>query len=246
MSEETSSDQSVLIQGVELGFVNVPLHHINLKSDIVSGPVTVGVRNSLPVENIQLLLGNDLAGDKVVVNPLVTSKPSFEKVTDPIEQEFPDLYPACAVTRAMAQKAIIDQDAAGVSDSEVDLSDTFMVHSEDQTFSPNPSLDDSDLLANSFMTDRGHKGLTRSLLIAEQEKDPELKLLCNKSLSEDEVSKVPTGYFKKDGVLMRKWRPPDIPADNEWKVNYQIVVPKCYRQEILNLAHDTPLAGHLG
>ena len=45
---------------------------------------------------------------------------------------------------------------------------------------------------------------------------------------------------------MRKWRPPEVPAGDEWSVNYQIVVPKPYRQEILNLAHETPLAGHLG
>ena len=45
---------------------------------------------------------------------------------------------------------------------------------------------------------------------------------------------------------MRKWRPPDIPAEDEWAVKYQIVVPKSYRQEILSLAHETPLAGHMG
>ena len=32
----------------------------------------------------------------------------------------------------------------------------------------------------------------------------------------------------------------------EWAVKYQIVVPKPYRPEILNMAHETPLAGHLG
>ena len=35
-------------------------------------------------------------------------------------------------------------------------------------------------------------------------------------------------------------------ADYEWQVKHQIVVPKSYRQEILSLAHETPLAGHLG
>ena len=45
---------------------------------------------------------------------------------------------------------------------------------------------------------------------------------------------------------MRKWRPPDVPAEDEWAVKYQIVVPKSHRQEILSLAHETPLAGHMG
>ena len=28
---------------------------------------------------------------------------------------------------------------------------------------------------------------------------------------------------------MRKWRPPDVSAEDEWTVNHQIVVPKVYR-----------------
>ena len=70
-SEKSSSGTSVLIQGVECGFVNVPLHNIYLSSDLVKGPVAVGIRPSLPFKGIHLLLGNDLAGDKVVVNPLL-------------------------------------------------------------------------------------------------------------------------------------------------------------------------------
>ena len=50
----------------------------------------------------------------------------------------------------------------------------------------------------------------------------------------------------KDGVLMRKWRPPTVPASHEWSVIYQIVVPQKYRSTVLSLAHDTPMAGHLG
>ena len=45
---------------------------------------------------------------------------------------------------------------------------------------------------------------------------------------------------------MRKWRPPDVSADDEWTVNHQIVVPRAYRPETLNLAHETPMSGHLG
>ena len=41
-SEKTSSGTSVLIQGVECGFVNVPLHNIYLSSDLVNGPVAIG------------------------------------------------------------------------------------------------------------------------------------------------------------------------------------------------------------
>ena len=39
---------------------------------------------------------------------------------------------------------------------------------------------------------------------------------------------------------------PDVEASHEWKIIYQIVVPPAYRHDILSLAHETPLAGHLG
>ena len=83
-SEKSSSGTSVLIQGVECGFVNVPLHNIYLSSDLVTGPVAVGIRPYLPFKGIHLLLGNDLAGDKVVVNPLLTSTPCVDQPPDPI------------------------------------------------------------------------------------------------------------------------------------------------------------------
>ena len=45
-SEKTSSGTSVLIQGVECGTVNIPLHHVNLSSDLVTGPVVIGIKPS--------------------------------------------------------------------------------------------------------------------------------------------------------------------------------------------------------
>ena len=45
---------------------------------------------------------------------------------------------------------------------------------------------------------------------------------------------------------MRKWRPFDVPADDEWAVYHQIVVPKSYRHEILSIAHESPMSGHPG
>ena len=45
---------------------------------------------------------------------------------------------------------------------------------------------------------------------------------------------------------MRQWRPPDVSVSDEWAVKHQIVVPKSYRDDILSLAHETPMSGHLG
>ena len=83
--------------------------------------VVIGITPSLPFKGVHLLLGNDLAGDKVVVNPLVTDTPNIGQTDDPIEQEIPDLYLSCAVTRAMAKKAILKN-----SNSDIDLTNTFI------------------------------------------------------------------------------------------------------------------------
>ena len=99
--EKSYSGESVLLQGVECGIVNVPLHHFFLTSDLVSRPVAVGVRSSLPIDGVHFLLGNDFARGKVVPSHVVTDKPKIEEVMGPIMEESPDLYPSCAVTCAM-------------------------------------------------------------------------------------------------------------------------------------------------
>ena len=45
---------------------------------------------------------------------------------------------------------------------------------------------------------------------------------------------------------MHKWCPSDVPADEEWTVLHQIVMPKKFRREIISLAHESAMAGHLG
>ena len=97
-SEKTSSGISVPIQGVECGTVNIPLHHVNLSSDLVTGHVVIGIKPALPFKGFHLPLGNDLAGDKVVVNPLVTDTPNIGQTDDPIQQEIPELYHSCTVS----------------------------------------------------------------------------------------------------------------------------------------------------
>ena len=70
--------------------------------------------------------------------------------------------------------------------------------------------------------------------------------LLERALDEKEIDQVPVCFYVKNDILMRKWRPPDVSAEDEWTVNHQIVVPRVYRPEILNLTHETPMSGHLG
>ena len=45
---------------------------------------------------------------------------------------------------------------------------------------------------------------------------------------------------------MRKWMPPNIPASEQWSVVHQIVVSKVDQIEIMKLAHESSMDGHLG
>ena len=203
-SEKTSSGTSVLIQGVECGFINVPLHNIYLSSDLVTGLVAVGIRPSLPFKGVHLLLGNDLAGDKVVVDPLLTNTPCVDQPPDPIEQEIPDLYPSCAVTRAMAKKA---NQNYGMQD--IYLVDTLIGQSFNDEISNSLSPRQSDIqtdfdtsrsntdLSPSVSNDQGHDQLSRSQLCKEQHSDPERSPLFERVLDENEMSQVPVCYYVK-------------------------------------------------
>ena len=106
LSDSTYSGDNVLLKGVDtsLGsYPSAPLHQVYISSSHVNGPVTVGITSSLPIDGIDFLLGNDLAGGKVVANSLVTSMPCNCQQLDPV----PNLDPACVVTRASKEQESI-------------------------------------------------------------------------------------------------------------------------------------------
>ena len=55
----------------------------------------------VPVKGVSLLLGNDLAGGKVVPDPIICEKPSL---IGEGEEENKELFHTCAITRVMAKK----------------------------------------------------------------------------------------------------------------------------------------------
>ena len=244
-SNESFTGNSVLLQGIELGTVQVPLHNLELSPEIVSGSIVVGLRPSLPVPGASLILRNDIAGGKVEANPCVPDTPSRD-VSDPVEA-VTELFPSCAVTRAMV-KANPGKD--------VEPGDDDMLTSAESTgelqdyISQSARTDATCISMESQAVSESRQSVENVIspqkLIVDQEKDQEIRKLKHGALNEKEAAKVPVCYFIRNGILMRKWRPPDVAASHEWKVIYQIVVPLAYRQGILSLAHGTPLAGHLG
>ena len=220
-SDKSYSGTNVLIKGVDsLKYSSVPLHNVYLSPNLVSGPVVLGIKPSLPFEGIHLLLGNDLAGDKVVGGPLLTNKPCCDQTPDPIEQEIPGLYPSCAVTRAMSKKQTIEEDV----DADVDLSNTFLgkVFESDRFDDTNEYNSSKKNLSKESFLNQGQP-VSKSSLIVEQKRDPEISPLFQKAVDDKDIS-----------------------AEDEWAVKYQVVIPKIYCSQVLSLAHETPMSGHLG
>ena len=232
LSPDTSTGTSVLIQGVELGYENTPLHKIYLKSNLVDGPVIVGIRERMPIDGISMILGNDLAGGKVVPNAVLINAPNVtDCVSNELEEEFPDIFPSCAVTRSMAKRM--------TENSRNCTNEKLLSPADDDKEKVSGDLENVDYDFNGVQ-------LSKEQLIKDQMQDPELKILANNCLTEEESYELPVCYFLKDGVLMRKWRPSTTPVDDEWENVYQIVMPKQYRIEIIKTAHSQRASGHFG
>ncbi|XP_071502498.1 uncharacterized protein [Diadema antillarum] len=167
-------------------------------------------------------------GGRVSVLPVVSEVPVYEQETEKLVDEFPEVFPTCAITRFRASEAERERKE---SESEISLVDTFFgkVTREDER------------------EQSWEEGVfSQPALIKAQMEDEELLKLREGALTVDEAKGVPECFYVKSGVLMRKWRPPDRPADEDWTVVDQTVVPPPYRKEILRLAHEIPMAGHMG
>lgn len=70
LSADSFCGSDVLCWGVKTSVLRAPLHTVVLRSPLVSGPV-VGLRPTLPGQGVAMILGNDLAGQRVFVNPEV-------------------------------------------------------------------------------------------------------------------------------------------------------------------------------
>ncbi len=265
LSERTATGTQVLVRGLEMGCTDVPLHRIHLNSKLVSGDVVVGVRAMLPVPGVTFILGNDLAGGNVWeksdggVPPIVVS--AVEKLGG--SSDCLDLYPACAITRAMAEKSVPDE-------TENILCNTFLVS---ENFSqPEPSIactdvedmmpvheshavddhktDKSDSMSESpFICDEHVKvcslsplySVTRDDLIKAQQADDTVQKLFSLAHEVGDKTSSPF-YFLQDGLLYRQQ---PMSSDFSLDPRIQIVVPLKFRKDLLQLSHQG-MAGHMG
>ena len=75
-----------------------------------------------------------------------------------------------------------------------------------------------------------------------QETDPSLESI--RKAADGHASTAGVGFLRKEGLLYRRWVPPG--RDREDMSVDQLVLPYNCQKTVLQLAHDIPLAGHLG
>ena len=212
LTENSFTGANVLISGVEMGVLEVPLHEVNIKSSLINGNIVIGMRPSLPVEGISLILGNDLAGERVMVDPRVVEKPRDDEETEKLAEKFPGIFPASVVTRSKKAKkeAIKEQ-----GEEEIGLSGTFLENIDGKFEERNKEKADNALMRNESRNvkenipekqeSESKSVISRQNLIVEQSKDKELLDLFKIALTPVEAEKVSVGYLIKENILMRKW-----------------------------------------
>ncbi len=230
-STESYTDTDVVVRGFGMGCVNVPLHHVFLKSDLVTGLVTLGVCLQLPVDGVDLILGNDLAGGQVFPRPLVVHEPSTTGISE-LDTQFASVFPVCAVTRAQSQKV----------EDVFDLSDTVLFSQPEKVTNVEPEVvpEETEFPVLMNLTSK----IGRSELAAAQNSDSSLATCRDAVVDVTQVSQARIAYFWEDGILMRKWKP--LHYSTKGQEVQQIVLPVDYRPHVLQLAHENVLSGHLG
>ena len=212
LTENSFTGANVLISGVEMGVLEVPLHEVNIKSSLINGNIVIGMRPSLPVEGISLILGNDLAGERVMVDPRVVERPRDVENTERLAEKFPGIFPASVVTRSMkAKKEAIKEQGK----EEICLSGTFLENIDGKFEERIKEKAEKALMRNESRNvkenipekqeSESKSVISRQNLIEEQSNSKELLDLFKIALTPVEAEKVSVGYLIKDNILMRKW-----------------------------------------
>ncbi|KAK4296090.1 hypothetical protein Pmani_031391 [Petrolisthes manimaculis] len=155
----------------------VPLCKIFLQSAVMTGYVSAGIVNELPVAGVSMILGNDVAGSSMFPH-----SPSVCPNCASPEQEPSEVSPACVVTRSHSRRLVKDSFSVPqvanpppeniVSDSptpEFALDEFFNNASQESNVPDQTSSSEPVIRSIADMA------VTRTTLIAEQAKDPNLK-----------------------------------------------------------------------
>lgn len=93
----TDTGDKILMGGMGMHVLPVPVHRMCLDCELLQSEVHIGVRPALPVEGVDMILGNNLAGSRVwktvLPSPVVTESPSSIQEPDDSAKPFPEVFP---------------------------------------------------------------------------------------------------------------------------------------------------------
>lgn len=118
-SDVSACGYSAVLQGVDILYTPHPLHYVHLHSKLVSGKFPVALCAALPIHAVIMLLGNDIAGGKIIPTLEVLDSTKDQSASCDDRRR---LLPSCVITRARSRKQL-----AGVLEgSDVEVGDTLL------------------------------------------------------------------------------------------------------------------------
>ena len=240
-NEEFISGEKVKISCVLGDCAELPVCEVQMNTKFGTGTVKVGVADTLPVE---VLLGNDYISniENRSVHSCMFVTRSQQKILDEIElqDKIESQVSDVKLTSIHDNSIPVDVEGSEIQANHENDTDVDIVLNN----SVDNHVENVDMLVN-------HES-EMSKLYKLQAEDNTLKNVRSKVIPEKEVQNERVAFFYRDKVLYRKWSPKPKSDRSEgddaekWSTVTQIVVPFEYRQRILKIGHDIPLAGHLG
>ncbi|KAK4318854.1 hypothetical protein Pmani_010176 [Petrolisthes manimaculis] len=193
------------VEGVAGNCISVPIIDVTLDCSTAKGTVRVGVVKELPVPGVNFLLGNDIAGGRVTVNPILSMCPVNELLTREYEEKMSNVFPACAVTRSMTQLIKPDHvtsvpciDVPNVTENDHSGLEREMPESHTETVNTG-EMPSSQLEFPSHICDI--EGI-----VDHQKADPDCRKLASLAMSEvDAAKELVECYYFKNQFLKEKW-----------------------------------------
>ncbi|KAG1928985.1 zinc finger CCHC domain-containing protein [Pimephales promelas] len=188
------------------------------------GEVEVAVRSCLPVEGIQVILGNDLAGDRVWQNDsphlVVTSCPVVLKPDGGESLNCAGLLPTCVITRSMSKTQVEEKHESKKVKEMLEV----------------PSI----------------LSVSRDELVEKQKSDSTLGELFDRVVSCDTIENLSSGYYLDGGLLVRKWVPqaefalgdPVVQVDWESGLPWLMMAAREAAQESTGFSPNELVFGH--
>ena len=151
-----------------------------------------------------MILGNDLAGEKVMVDQRVVEKPRGDEKTERLGEKFSGIFPASLVTHSMKAKEAIKEQGK----EEIGLLGTFLENIDGKFEERNKEKADKALVGNESRNVKGNIPgkqesesklvISRQNLIKEQSNDKDLLDLFKIALTPVKAKKFSVGYLMKD------------------------------------------------